>query len=86
MLLLSLPVDPLMNISQTIDVAIALDRITAIQWPIAYKLRKRYKYVAVTLAIGCTWGALDITTLFTTTDIAVRCFVLRFQKWLAKHN
>uniref|UniRef100_A0A914V3D1 G-protein coupled receptors family 1 profile domain-containing protein n=1 Tax=Plectus sambesii TaxID=2011161 RepID=A0A914V3D1_9BILA len=55
-----------LKFSSILTVAIAFDRLSALQWPINYKLKRRSHYAAGALAIGLLWGTFDVTFDLTT--------------------
>uniref|UniRef100_A0A914XGP9 G-protein coupled receptors family 1 profile domain-containing protein n=1 Tax=Plectus sambesii TaxID=2011161 RepID=A0A914XGP9_9BILA len=52
-----------------LDIAIAVDRVTAIQWPVAYKLRNRARYAALTLMVALCLAAFDVAFIWFTTEV-----------------
>uniref|UniRef100_A0A914USB1 G-protein coupled receptors family 1 profile domain-containing protein n=1 Tax=Plectus sambesii TaxID=2011161 RepID=A0A914USB1_9BILA len=72
MVVLVMPVVAANKITQILDCGIAIDRLTAIQWPISYQSRSRFRYTAAFLALGILLATFNVTYALTTTEIKQR--------------
>uniref|UniRef100_A0A914WQF5 G-protein coupled receptors family 1 profile domain-containing protein n=1 Tax=Plectus sambesii TaxID=2011161 RepID=A0A914WQF5_9BILA len=68
----NLPVVFEIKVNNILTVAIAIDRLVAVRWPILYKKRPKLLYVTGSIAVGCSWGAVDAILLLTTTNFVPR--------------
>uniref|UniRef100_A0A914UZC7 Inter-alpha-trypsin inhibitor heavy chain H3 n=1 Tax=Plectus sambesii TaxID=2011161 RepID=A0A914UZC7_9BILA len=68
----NLPVVFEIKVNNILTVAIAIDRLVAVRWPIIYKKRPKLLYVTGSIAVGCSWGAVDAILLLTTTNFVPR--------------
>lgn len=71
MIALSLPGIIKVKVTQFVDCAIAIDRLTAIQWPIAYQTSNRVRYITLVVLVGIVYSASTIVFIFVTTDLKV---------------
>uniref|UniRef100_A0A914VY35 G-protein coupled receptors family 1 profile domain-containing protein n=1 Tax=Plectus sambesii TaxID=2011161 RepID=A0A914VY35_9BILA len=67
-LILNLPVVLEIKVNNILTLAIAVDRVYAVYWPITYKVRRKSLYILGSILIGCSWATFDGTFLMTSTN------------------